>query len=478
MKEESYSMTIYFDELNNSSVDNSWATGLDLSALSFALLVIALLVIILLVICVTWLVNSIQDTDKQTGTHGRNYLQRKLEKALTARKPFFLIAVKLQDMNHYSVVLNESIQQSALYQVGQWLQMQVMEYGTVCRSGSGEFIVILRNTDEHHAEVIGNQILQRFQRSWICRHTSVNISAQIWLTSVPDRITTKHQLRSFVNSSYDKEVSSDQILTEKELKSGQRRLDVEHAIHDALECHTFEVYYQPIYDTQTGHIHSAEALVRLRDPRIGFIPPDEFIPIAEENGSIIQIGEMVFEQVCRFLAEERPERYGLDFVEVNLSTVQCMNPLIVERLKSIAGLYNVPTSRINLEITETAVIDSEKTMQRVMRELEEAGFGFSLDDFGTGNSNYSYILKYPFQIIKIDKSFLWEAKKSEGNQIIFDHMVSLVKALGRQIVCEGVETIEQRDELTEKGVEYLQGYYYSKPIPREEFMFYLRNFDL
>ena len=218
--------------------------------------------------------------------------------------------------------------------------------------------------------------------------------------------------------------------------------------------------------------------MRLKDEELGMISPEEFIPVAEQTGMIAQIGDFVFTEVCRFLSSGAPQHAGLQFVEVNLSVVQCMDTQLPKRLVSIAESYGVLSSEINLEITESAMVYSMNTMRSVMEELTKEGFSFALDDFGTGRANLSYLQNFPFRIIKVDKSFLWAEGESEDNHVIFENMLSLIRGLRREAVAEGVETKEQRDMLISHGVEYLQGFYYSKPVPEQDFMKYLEEFEM
>ncbi|MDD6551596.1 MAG: EAL domain-containing protein, partial [Lachnospiraceae bacterium] len=203
----------------------------------------------------------------------------------------------------------------------------------------------------------------------------------------------------------------------------------------------------------------------------------EFIKVAEQTGLVSQIGEIVFEKVCRYLHDVKPQQYGLEFVEVNLSTVQCMDTNLPDRFAEIMQKYGVTADQIDLEITESAVVNDENTMIHVLNRLTDMGFSFALDDFGTGNANYSYIIKYPFRLIKIDKSFLWGSEKNAENAIILKNMVGMISDLDRLAVVEGVETVEQKEKMIINGVRYLQGYYYSKPVPEADFTDYVKNFN-
>ena len=248
----------------------------------------------------------------------------------------------------------------------------------------------------------------------------------------------------------------------------ERYKRVAQAIGDARNTDRLKVHYQPIYNSKTGKIHSAEALARLKDPELGMVFPDEFIAVAEQTGDIAWIGEYVFGHACSFLASGGGDAYGLKTMEINLSTIQCLDPELPQKFSSIAASNHISPAHINLEITETAEVYSKAGMFNTMENLIKAGFSFALDDFGTGYANYSYLVNYPFQLVKVDKSFLWEAGKSPENRIVFENMLQLIEKLGKKAVVEGVETKQQLDFLIGAGVDYLQGYYYSKPIPGKQ----------
>ena len=415
--------------------------------------------------------------DLGTGVFSYYTLTKDIRTLFGARYSTHVIAVKLRHYNYYNVNLGVDTTENILRMIAAWLDTKSKENIRVYRAGNSEFAVLYYNSSEESAKALAEEIRQRFDDPWVCSRMSISVPAQVWLTRVPDKVQTEGQLAIFITAKYNYRIPVDQVYMADEMKDEERRIAVELAIQRALERETFEVYYQPIYDTKAGIIHSAEALIRLKDPELGMISPEEFIPAAEKNGTIGRIGEFVFESVCRFLSEGTAVQYGLEYVEVNLSTVQCMDKELGRRLSEIAAKYDVSPSRINLEITETAMIYSEETMTQVMRDLSCRGFTFALDDFGTGHANYSYILKFPFRLIKVDKSFLWSLPERPENRIIFDNMLQLIRGLKRSIVVEGIETREQRDMLTEMGVDYLQGYYYSKPVPEELFLDFLRRYN-
>ena len=254
---------------------------------------------------------------------------------------------------------------------------------------------------------------------------------------------------------------------------------IEAVVQTAIDTDGFEVYYQPIYSNSKKAFVSAEALVRLKDTEtLGYISPEVFIPIAEENGMIREVGNIVFRKVCQFVSENNLASYGIQYVEVNLSGAQFMDDKLNEILSAYVKEYNVPPEFINLEITETASIEAAAMLEYNMHRLKECRFKFSMDDFGTGYSNLAKIAQSDFDLIKLDKSLLWPCFEEDGQKearIILESSVDMILKLGKAIVAEGVETKEQVDYLTEQGVEYLQGYYFSRPLPAEKYLAFMNE---
>ena len=255
----------------------------------------------------------------------------------------------------------------------------------------------------------------------------------------------------------------------------ERREKVDYAIQRAIRLHSFQVYYQPIYDLKAKKFTCCEALVRLKDDELGFIPPDEFIPQAEQNGTIIEVGRQVVEEVCSFVKHCKPETLGIDFIDVNLSIIQCLQPDVIEDIKGILKDYDVPRGMVNLEITETASAKSYAILQQRLDELHSNGFTISLDDFGTGFSSVEFLINFPFDIVKLDRSLVWAYMKEDKYEPILQHYMPMLHSLGTKIVAEGVETQEMVKALDGLGCDYLQGYYYSRPMPKEDFINFLKE---
>lgn len=422
--------------------------------------------------------NDDETFDYETGLMSRFSLWKEARLLFDYDYTSYFISVRIQDNEFYDVMLGPDITRGISRQISEWMSRQMTDDIRVYRTKPDTYAIEMFNTTKEKALELAQKVKDRFNISWLYKNTPVSYTVQVIIGSIPGVITNQDQLISFIDNGYDVTLPMDRVLFADDLmKSEVRKADVERALHRALDGKTFRVYYQPIYDTEVGRIRSCEALVRMIDDELGFVSPEEFIKVAEQTGMVSQIGEIVFEKVCQYLARVKPEQYGLDFVEVNLSTIQCMDGNLPERFAAIMEEYGITSDQIDLEITESAVVSDETTMIHVLNSLSDMGFSFALDDFGTGNANYSYIVKYPFRLIKIDKSFLWGSEKNAETAIILKNMTELIKNLDRLAVVEGVETVEQKEKMIKNGVRYLQGYYYSKPVPEDEFTEYVKNFN-
>ena len=239
----------------------------------------------------------------------------------------------------------------------------------------------------------------------------------------------------------------------------------------ALKSGGVKVYYQPIYDVGTGIYTTCEALVRVFDEGLGFIPPDQFIPILERNGLIVELGDVILDQVCQDFVNYDFRSLGIERVEVNLSGAQVMVPGIYKKLLGTLRKYNVPSDAIVFEITESYNNKSgEGYFLDNISKLTVNGVKLALDDFGTGYSTLIYLIELPFEIIKIDKSLLNNAMSDVKSMVLLRNTVKMLSDLNKKIVVEGVETSEEAKLLKGLGVDFFQGYLYSKAICVTDFV--------
>ncbi len=296
-----------------------------------------------------------------------------------------------------------------------------------------------------------------------------------------DNAESLFSLISFCQSHYEAQNDHSVLIVDKEIADKRNYiLSVERLIQRAVDEDVFYVVYQPIINTKTNRCESAEALVRLKDTKsFGFISPEVFIPVAERRGLISMIGDQVFSKVCQFIKDNEVEKLGIKYIEVNLSGIQIADPTIPFRLHQTVKSYGLDPKMINLEVTETALVRSGKVALDNMEKLKSFGYKFSMDDFGTGYSNLSQVAAVKYDLVKMDKSLIWPAFEPNNEQArtIMISCIKMFHTLGISVVAEGVETAEQAEVLAKNGVEFLQGYHYSKPVKEDKFLEFVQEFN-
>ena len=252
---------------------------------------------------------------------------------------------------------------------------------------------------------------------------------------------------------------------------------VEQYLHKAITEDLFEIYYQPVYSTRKKCFITLEALSRLQHPELGWIAPDVFIQIAEKNHMIEQITDLQFSRVCRFLGENRYLMRHLLNVKVNLSSLDLMRNDCSRHFIRIMDAYKIPHNWIQFEITETVATECNAGIRRVAEEFTDAGIGLCLDDFGSGYANLNTVMRLPFSVIKVDRSLLFDICRDEKRAIFYESVVETFHKMNYHIVSEGVETQEEMEQISSWGVEMIQGYYFSKPLPEKELLELLKKQD-
>lgn len=414
--------------------------------------------------------------DSKTQVLERNMVDELLGSDITARRNFDLIVLAMDDFKFVNKTFGISVGDMMLRQVAQFLTV-VTKKGRVFRYGADQFALQVRN-DEDLKDLL-DLIKERFRHPWITEDVSVMLSATISCVSYPTDGVKLESLVDVIDYSIlsAKTHGKGSIVFAKDLDLHKLREEkaIEKAVETAISRDTIEVYYQPIFNAEKKCYTSAEALVRLRDDMLGNISPEVFIPIAEKNGSIIKMGMMIFEKVCKFISEQNLKETTIEYIEVNVSVVQCMQQHFAEDLIDVMAKYDVDPSQINLEVTETAAVNSVATLKENIDKLHNAGISFALDDYGSGYSTLGYLHNLPFQIIKLDKLMVWDAFENERAGITLKFTVGMLKELNLSIVAEGVETQEQQVHLANIGCNYLQGWYYSKAIPPQDFAELIRE---
>lgn len=292
---------------------------------------------------------------------------------------------------------------------------------------------------------------------------------------VPEDIATKDELLKFSERVQNlvepwKPVRYSEISFDREFVILN---SIDNIIEDAIKHNRFEMYYQPIYSLKDKEYRCAEALIRLESEEFGSISPSIFIPAAERTGRIVNIGDFVIRDVCRFLSEHHPDELGVDYVEVNLSIIQCMQADMADKIKKYMKEYSIDPSWINFEITETAADGAYERVLETMNQMSAEGIRFSLDDYGSGYSNLHRVMSFPYKVIKLDKTLTDEAADPSKRRILGE-AINLIKSMGAHIVVEGVESKEVSDWFESQGCDFIQGFYYAKPMTEKDYVKFMK----
>ena len=407
----------------------------------------------------------------------KHVMMSQAAEAYEADIPYFYIFVKLHDYK----VLTESIGQENtdffLRQVSGYLE-GLSNDSVVFRAAPDIMALRTEITDEEIRLGMLEEIRERFREPWRNGMMVTMLSTSYVTALAPEEVPSVKLMRQLVNNISRDEQEFDSVFNAKKYLRDDKDAQMLEAIRRGLKDGNFKVFYQPIYSTHKKKIIAAEALIRLFDPEYGSIPAEPMIALAEREGYILQIGRFVFEEVCRFYKEQKLNEKGVEYIEVNLSAVQCMQKSLAEEFMQIMRDNDIAPDSINFEITESAAMISNATVTSNIYDFELHGISLSLDDYGTGYSNISYLYDMPFMIMKIDKSILWSAETNEKADITLENTYKMANRLHLKVVQEGVETEEQIKKLLKLGCDYFQGYYFSKPVEGEMFVNYVDNFEV
>lgn len=265
------------------------------------------------------------------------------------------------------------------------------------------------------------------------------------------------------------------FVTEKDVKEFHLIDGMKSEITAALAEDRVEIFLQPIYDIKAGKYSAAEVLVRIRKQNGEYLMPSAFIPVAEANGMIIELGKRVVDKTCSFLADGKAVALGLKTVEINLSILQCEQPDLLEDVLAVIARHGIEPNYLCMEVTETASIRSKKLILNNMESFKNIGIRFALDDFGSGQSNFTYLADMPFDILKLDMNLIKSYQVSERARHVIQAVERMAHEMGLSVVAEGVETKEEFDNMRKCGVDSIQGFYFSKPLPVYEFMDFIRR---
>ena len=343
----------------------------------------------------------------------------------------------------------------------------------------GSFAVIFDNISKRDEEIIRQRtekLFEELNKGFMINQNRMNLDMCMCYMNIPNDIPDLNDFEAFIDS-FEKTMTSNELVYFSDIapeRKFQLQMDIDKIIKKAIDNNSFEMYYQPIYSLKEKKFTSAEALIRLKDDEVGFVSPAIFIPAAEKNGAINSIGSFVIDDVFKFISENSIESYGLNYIEINLSTIQCLQDNLPEHIDEKIKEYNISKDKINFEVTETGRDYAGDIIYDTIYKIHDMQLALSLDDYGTGYSNLQKVIAFPFKIIKIDKTLVDSIGDARMKEVV-GQTVAMLKKIGVEIVVEGVEDKATSDWFEEIGCDFIQGYYYAKPMPKHEFLRFIKQ---
>ncbi len=425
--------------------------------------------------------------DSLTGLPNRSFFNQHLPQVIEqARQHHRHLAVIFLDLDHFKTIndtLSHAVGDELLRQVTQRIAGSLGHGDVAARWGGDEFTLILPNiTSPEDAAQASLRIANSLSPPFILHGHELHVTTSMGIAVFPqdgaDMTTLLQNADTAMYQAKSRGRNNYQFYTQHLGREAAQRLRIESVLYHALERQEFHLVYQPQINARSGQVSQMEALIRWQHPELGTISPDRFIPLAEENGLIIPIGEWVIWAACTQAMEWHKAGLGSVRVAVNLSPRQLQHPQLVNYVVQVLAETGLPPHCLELEITETAAMADVNSSIRRLQELKELEIRASMDDFGTGYSCLSYLKQFPLDGLKIDRAFIQDLPNSMADQAMVQAIVSMAQGLNLQLIAEGVETQEQVDHLQALGCHQMQGYFFSRPMPAKDTEAYLRRISL
>jgi len=421
--------------------------------------------------------------DALTGLANRNLLHDRLERALAhsrrTGKKAGLIFLDLDGFKWINDTLGHDVGDEMLVEVASRLQECIRQQDTVARLGGDEFTLVVEDIDNADGlQIISDKVLGVLRAPFLLAGANRYVSGSLGITVFPDDgDSVQALLRNADIAMYQsKQLGKNrcQFYAQDMQEAARARVQLEAELRSAIELQQFVLYYQPIIHAANGAIAGAEALIRWHHPERGIVSPSEFIPVAEDTGLIVAIGEWVLCEAVRQSRQWRSQGLPLLRIAVNVSGVQFREAGLVGLIARLCAEHGLEHSELILEITESVLMQSSDLTELRMREIGALGVGYSLDDFGTGYSSLSYLKRFPVDVVKIDRSFVNDCPDDRNDTLLVEAIINMAHSLGLRVTAEGVETEAQRDFLRMRGCDYVQGYLISKPLTSDDFEAFAR----
>lgn len=422
--------------------------------------------------------------DELTGLPNRSFFHEMLSMTLhgahTNNNVIAVLYINIDQFSNVNHVHGQEAGDKALQIITELLRKQLKYGDIISRYRSDEFVILSRNYNEIDEVIdLAHRIIQAFKRPLTINEKPYSINLHIGISHYPDDGTNEHDLIKNASAALNEIKYSDtehvafyhSSMTEK----ASRRITMESDLRNAIENREFEIHYQPQVKLETGEISGAEALVRWNHPTQGLIRPDYFINLAEETGLIINLGEIVFDMALEQLRTWFDSGLELAKMSINVSAKQFTDQNLLSTVTTYLNKHAIPPGCLDIEITESAIMEDSKASLELLSKLQHYGTSISIDDFGTGYSSLSYLKQFKVNTLKIDKSFIDNIPQDENDIAITEAIIALAHSLNMDIVAEGVENNEHERFLTYQKCTYGQGYYYSRPLPANEFENFYNN---
>jgi len=423
--------------------------------------------------------------DSLTNLPNRVLLMDRVEQAiLQAKKRNSLLAFLFLDLDRFKMTndtLGHTIGDKLLQAISNMLLVVTEDFDTVARLGGDEFVILLPDLQSiQEAEQIAQNLLNAIEKTIFIEHHSLKITASLGISFYPrDGMDYESLLKCADLSMYHAKDSGRNTYRVYEPEMNRRvinHMQLDNALRDALSNNELFLVYQPLIDLKNATVIGFEALMRWNNKKLGSVNPIDFIPLAEENGLILQMGEWALEEACRQLKKWQQQGLNELTVAVNISGRQFRQTCLPEVIAKVLKNTGLQSKYLELELTESLLIENIGHVVDTMYLLKDMGTKLVIDDFGTGYSSLSYLKQFPVDKLKIDRSFIAEMASNENDAAIAKAIINLGHSLNIQIVAEGIETEYQKDFLMTHGCDFAQGYYFKQPDTPDNIVDYLKNF--
>ncbi|MDH5572120.1 MAG: EAL domain-containing protein [Gammaproteobacteria bacterium] len=393
-----------------------------------------------------------------------------------------VIFADLDNFKNINDTLGHIFGDELLVKVARRLGNNVRDSDTLSRWGGDEFIIILPDLDDvQNAEHIAEKIIEDMSRPFVINEREFIVSISLGIAGFPDDANDVTGLLSHADAAmyHAKNAGKNtyRFFTPEMNDKAEHDMKLESNLRNAIRNNELSLHYQPQIDLSSNKITGCEALLRWNNKALGQVAPDIFIPVAEDTGLIISIGDWVLQQACNDMTEWQAQGYDDFQVSVNVSSRQLRSECFIDDIKNIINNAKFKSGSLKLELTESILLNGEMDNIELLQQINQLGISLSLDDFGTGYSSLSYLKKFPFDEIKIDRSFVSDIPDNTDDAILCEAIIAMAKSLKLTIVGEGVETEEQLEFLKKHGADAVQGFYFSKAIPADEFIAFVKNFN-